>query len=364
MDATNRVEAVRCFQFAKKCLDDGDRVKCVRLLEKSRHLCPTEECQKLLKELKEGENDRFDDGQHSRDERRRGEASRQRGEARSNTENKCDRDFTEEQVELVKSMNDCKDYYKVLGVSKDVSDLDLKKQYRKLALRLHPDKNKAPGASDAFKVVGTAYAVLSDKEKRRQYDLWGPEDSQSRSNYHTRHYYQGDFDAEEIFNRFFGRRAYSTDLFAGSWSTTSNRYEDVGNEMTAEYFSRVLPLLAILLMTMIATAITVLYQENPPFSLHRTRSYHDVRDTQTRPHVIRYYVQSDFSEKYAKSLPKLEADVEREYISYLRQSCFLEKQQRNEQMMWARYHQDKRAYVRASEMPLPNCEQLHVFVNG
>ena len=57
------------------------------------------------------------------------------------------------------------------------------------------------------------------------------------------------------------------------------------------------------------------------------RSYHDVRDTQTRPHVIRYYVQSDFSEKYAKSLPKLEADVEREYISYLRQSCFLEKQQ-------------------------------------
>ena len=45
MDATNRVEAVRCFQFAKKCLDDGDRVKCVRLLEKSRHLCPTEECQ-------------------------------------------------------------------------------------------------------------------------------------------------------------------------------------------------------------------------------------------------------------------------------------------------------------------------------
>ena len=64
-----------------------------------------------------------------------------------------------------------KDFYKVLGVSKDVSDADLKKTYRKLARTYHPDSNAGDPAAEAkFKEVSEAYSVLSDKEQRAEYD--------------------------------------------------------------------------------------------------------------------------------------------------------------------------------------------------
>ncbi|XP_075217307.1 dnaJ protein homolog 1 [Lycorma delicatula] len=68
-----------------------------------------------------------------------------------------------------------KDYYKILGISKGASDDDIKKAYRKLALKYHPDKNKAPGAEEKFKEVAEAYEVLSDKKKRDIYDQFGEE---------------------------------------------------------------------------------------------------------------------------------------------------------------------------------------------
>lgn len=68
-----------------------------------------------------------------------------------------------------------KDYYKILGISKSASDDEIKKAYRKLALKYHPDKNKAPGAEDKFKEVAEAYEVLSDKKKRDVFDQYGEE---------------------------------------------------------------------------------------------------------------------------------------------------------------------------------------------
>lgn len=64
-----------------------------------------------------------------------------------------------------------KDFYKVLGVSKDATETDIKKAYRKLAKDLHPDRNPGDTAAEQrFKEVGEAYAVLSDPEQRKQYD--------------------------------------------------------------------------------------------------------------------------------------------------------------------------------------------------
>src|SRR3954463_8810092 len=64
-----------------------------------------------------------------------------------------------------------KDYYAVLGVSASASQDEIKKQYRKLAAKHHPDKNQGdPKAADRFKEISEAYQVIGDAEKRKQYD--------------------------------------------------------------------------------------------------------------------------------------------------------------------------------------------------
>ena len=118
-----------------------------------------------------------------------------------------EKEYTEEQIVSVQRIKKCKDYYEILDVPKDVTEIDLKKKYRKLALALHPDKNKAPGAAEAFKAVGNAFAVLNDKEKRKQYDMYGSEEQQasrrrsyySQDGFSTYDYSRG-FDGKFVFN--------------------------------------------------------------------------------------------------------------------------------------------------------------------
>lgn len=133
------------------------------------------------------------------------------------------RDYTAAQLEMVNRIKRCKDYYEVLTVSKTCTDSDVKKAYKKLALQLHPDKNRAPGAVEAFKSVGNAVAVLTDAQKRKAYDLYGAEGAaQQHSSYgrpgdaqHHHHYqqnneysfsrgFESEFTADELFNMFFG----------------------------------------------------------------------------------------------------------------------------------------------------------------
>lgn len=94
------------------------------------------------------------------------------------------------------------DYYEVLGVSRNASDPEIKKAYRKMAMKCHPDRNKGdPQAEERFKEINEAYAVLSDKEKRKQFHQFGAEGF--RQKFSSEDIFQG-FDINEILKNFGG----------------------------------------------------------------------------------------------------------------------------------------------------------------
>jgi len=118
-----------------------------------------------------------------------------------------------------------RDYYEILGVPRTASSEEIKDAYRKLAMEYHPDRNKAPDAEEKFKEISEAYAVLSDEEKRRQYDELGHAGFDQR--YTTEDIFRGadfesifrdlgfGFDLGDIFSSFFGGGGFGERITRG-----------------------------------------------------------------------------------------------------------------------------------------------------
>jgi curved DNA-binding protein len=106
-----------------------------------------------------------------------------------------------------------KDYYNILGVSRDASQDEIKKKYRKLAAKYHPDKNPDdPKAEDKFKEIGEAYEVLKDPEKRKLYDQVGSD----WKRYQQAGASADDFNWQQYANRGGGQRINMEDIFGGA----------------------------------------------------------------------------------------------------------------------------------------------------
>jgi molecular chaperone DnaJ len=108
-----------------------------------------------------------------------------------------------------------RDYYEVLGISKTSPSSEIKAQYRKLALKFHPDRNKSAEAGEHFKEISEAYAVLSDLEKRKVYDQYGHAGVDGR--YSNDDIFQG---AQGDFNDLFGRSGGFDSIFESIFGRT------------------------------------------------------------------------------------------------------------------------------------------------
>jgi hypothetical protein len=203
---SNKDEADRCFGIAQEYELKYEYHQSLKFYTKSNRLYPNERSQKKIVEVE------------LKIESMTSESTRNGPKYTDSTqfernENTPSPEITQKHKDIVDRIKKSKTFYDILGVQKDASPEEIKKQYRKvgtvyntlahvyqLSVQLHPDKNKTPGAEDAFKKLGQAFGCLSDSNKRRLYDETGAEEP----SFARRSAYETELSPEEIFSMFFG----------------------------------------------------------------------------------------------------------------------------------------------------------------
>ncbi|XP_052393449.1 dnaJ homolog subfamily C member 18-like [Carassius gibelio] len=393
----DREESDRLIEKAKLCLRSGRKEKALQLLYEAQKIYPSTRARVLIDAIvKNGgtppeEERTFTPPPGWRNSEDDGPAPHQRPSTQERAEGSGDdkKSYTEEQRQGVLRIKRCRDFYEILGVPKDASDDDLKKSYRKLALRFHPDKNCAPGATEAFKAIGNAYAVLSNPEKRQQYDQCGeqgPAETSSHTSAQPTHAYghhrtfgrdfEADISPEELFNIFFGGRFPTGNIHVytnrgASYShyyqprrrrANERREEEVEESHSQNNFTALLQLLPVLVLILISV-FTQLMATNPSYSLFYKPSMGLVVSRETQHMGVPYYVDKSFEKEYRGSaLEELEKTIESDYVDHLQSSCWKEKQQKSDLAHLGQLYRDERLKQKAETMKLDHCEKLHRFM--
>jgi len=370
----NKGEALRCIDISKKYFAEGNYEKALKFANKSISLYETPEGNNWLKTLKDNKGKKPEPASASTE----GLRNRRKADSSSHEDSKPglqNKNYTKEQLDEVEKIKNCKDYYELFGISKDASDADLKKAYRKLALKFHPDKNSAPGADEAFKVIGHAFAVLSDPEKRRQYDLLGPDmdkvpqrPSASPSGFGRQtYYYENEMTPEEIFRMMFGDFSFAdvprTQHFfyqrQPRYTRRPQQQQEQNGERSILYtFFQLLPLLLLLLVSIPSFSSP----KYPNYSFTPQGQYS--KEAKTYQHEVPYYYNpSDYKFDDARHFKKFEDSIEERFLSDLVRKCELEKRRKSARINNARglFSVDQKALEEALKMKLYSCEKLHEY---
>lgn len=368
----NRDEAEKCINIATKSLEAGDKDKAVKFLNKAEKLYPTYKAKALLDTLTRNGSS-AGNGAHCR--QRTTDSSSESTKARAGGQDQeagggepSTKGFTKDQVEGVQRIKRCKDYYEVLGTSKEANEEELKKAYRKLALKFHPDKNQAPGATEAFKKIGNAYAVLSNPDKRKQYDLTGAEEPTSPGHAHSQGFdfhrgFEADITPEDLFNMFFGggfpsSAAHTFTNGRTRYSQQTDQRRERAEERGEGGFSMFIQLIPIVVLILVSI-LSQLMVSTPPYSLYSRLSTGQTVKRQTENLHVDYYVNRDFKTEYKGSnLQKIEKNVEEDYVSYVRNNCWKERQTKTDLLYAAKVYRDDRLRKKAELMTMENCKEL------
>lgn len=186
----NKDEGLRCMRMGESAMKSGEKARALKFLNMAKRIYPNPQVDAFLRELAEGEEpaaaknsgsereskfpagagNGVHDGKGRANSVPRSRSVNAEGEANGNEEGRRSgiprsrsttsvSDATPEQIEIVRRIRRTKDYYEILGLTKTCSEGEVRKAYRKLSLKVHPDKNSAPGAEEAFKSVSKAFQV-------------------------------------------------------------------------------------------------------------------------------------------------------------------------------------------------------------
>lgn len=340
----NKDEAIKCVAIAKEAIASGNKERALKFIGIAQRLNHNLNVVDLLSAC-----ENLDSANPSSSNAKTNVASKPINGKHVEGMN-GDANYTEEHVQLVRNIRRNTDYYEILGVEKSCSVDEIKKAYRKLSLKVHPDKNKAPGSEDAFKKVSKAFKCLSDEGLRRQYDQTGlGEGEEYNQNYNVRRrrrrtgqsVFEDEFDADEIFRSFFGQG----DMFRAAHVYRTRRpagqpREETGGGPTGPNLILLLQLLPILLIIVLAC----LPFSEPEYSLQRNYTYQFGK--MTEEYGVEFYVKSSvFDQKYPVGSPargNIENSVIRDYKNMLWRYCNVEMQRRT----WSR------------NLPTPHCDKL------
>ncbi|CAK4669481.1 unnamed protein product [Aphanomyces euteiches] len=361
----NRGEAEKCMELGKKHLRAGNYRQAAKWFEKSIRLFPLPGAEALQARAEESARQQESGSSSSSSTSASSARAASAPSTTSSTAQQDDsRPYTEEQVRIVRKIKMCKTHYDVLGVAKNADENEIKKAYRKLALKLHPDKNSAPGAEDAFKAVGKAFTVLSDDQKRADYDRFGDnapsENGGMRSRQHRGGFHEEDISPEDIFNMFFG---------GGMRPNRMNRQQQ-RPQQNAEPRTPLQQLLQFLPLFLVffLSIFSMPGNQSPPFSLNPTQEMPVQRTTRMRNVIngIPYYVARDFERRYTndwRDLMRVEQMVESWHVQKLREGCEGEKIKQKRRINKARNHENvqerEAALKKALAVALPTCDELN-----
>ncbi|KAI7887675.1 uncharacterized protein EV154DRAFT_520392 [Mucor mucedo] len=377
---SNKDEALKCLSIAKNSLALGDYSKALRFTEKSIRLFPTSQGEQLLLIV-----------QKQSTMPRKAPAS---APAKTQTKKAAapepvqERKYTVEQQRAVKTMLAYgRDYYKILSVDKSATDNEIKKAYRKQALQFHPDKNSAPGADEAFKLVAKAFDILSDSNKRAIHDEGGDADgSRGRSSgasYHQQHQQyayrrQGDdVSPEDLFNMFFGggmrnsfgpnMRAQQQQRYRQQQQQQRFRQQHTRPQQPEDLVGSLSQMMPVILIAILAIfAILFAFEGEPLYTFRPSQTNTNVRNT--RANNINYYVNPKVFDTTVKNnmhkFSRTERQIESDWLGELRTSCHSEQRHRDNLMtqadgvLFGIVGRNEKAYKKAANMKLKNCDEL------
>jgi hypothetical protein len=367
----NREEVDKCKQIAKNALASGNPEKAVKFLEKAKRMDPDDSsldamiAQAMSGEASapSGDSGSAGAGPSSAPPPSYSEGPRQRTRAATSDSttssgptriNKDGGKYTTEQMQLVQRILRTKDYYDILGIPKDSHEDDVKKAYKKLALKLHPDKNKAPGAEEAFKKVSKAVQCLQDADKKQVYDRYGDEEHMPQQ--HRQRYQQDFMTPEDLFAAFFGGGAFHAQGGGFHQRQHHGGGEDGDGVPRAQLF-QMLPVLLLVFLTLASNFAG--RETGSRFSFQQTGSFQNERSTATLN--VNYFVTNDFEQYYSegtKNMADFERQVETYYVRQLHSDCDYQEKVMYKKVMIAKRRGDQQELEKARNHPRPACKDI------